>query len=125
VTVRTSSPQQFAAKIRPLADAAETGRPLTIHVAGEVLHIPAGAVFNVEHERGADDEEVEFQLRWKRYAHDARRGAERHRRQDRGGGRRRVRRRPDARQGSSASGHVDLPTAAVKEVVAWLESLRQ
>lgn len=64
---RTYSPRQFAAKLRRLAKAVESGRPFTIQVAGEVLRIPAGAVFNVEHERAADGgEELEFQLRWRR-----------------------------------------------------------
>ncbi len=61
---RTYSARQFAAKLRRLADAVEKGGPFTIQVAGEVLRIPAGAAFNVEHERGADGtEELEFQLR--------------------------------------------------------------
>ena len=64
---RTYSPRQFAAKLRRLAEAVEAGGPFTIQVAGEVLRIPAGAQFNVEHERGADGvEELEFQLRWRR-----------------------------------------------------------
>jgi amphi-Trp domain-containing protein len=63
---RTYSARQFAAKLRRLADAVETGRPFTIQVAGETLRVPAGATFNVEHERAADGtEEVEFQLRWR------------------------------------------------------------
>lgn len=63
---RTYSPRQFASKLRRLADAIERQRPFTIQVAGETLRIPAGADFNVEHERGADGlEEVEFQLRWR------------------------------------------------------------
>lgn len=62
---RTYSARQFAAKLRRLADAVESGRPFTIQVAGEALRIPAGATFNVEHERGRDGaEELEFQLRW-------------------------------------------------------------
>lgn len=64
---RTYTARSFAAKLRRLADAVETGRPFTIQVAGEVLRIPAGTAFAVEHERGADGtEEVEFQLRWRR-----------------------------------------------------------
>ena len=63
---RTYSPRQFAAKLRRLADALEAGRGFTIQVAGEQLRIPAGAVFNVEHERSGGEEELEFQLRWTR-----------------------------------------------------------
>ena len=63
---RTYSARQFAAKLRRLADAIEAGKGFTIRVAGEVLRIPAGSTFNVEHERDADGgEELEFQLRWR------------------------------------------------------------
>jgi amphi-Trp domain-containing protein len=62
---RTYSPRQFAAKLRRLADAIETGTGFTIRVAGETLRIPADAAFNVEHERAAGIDELEFQLRWR------------------------------------------------------------
>ena len=62
---RSYSARQFAGKLRRLADALEAGRGFTIQVAGEVLRIPAGATFNVEHERAAGEEELEFQLRWR------------------------------------------------------------
>lgn len=64
--VRTYSRTQFVAKLRRLADAVETGEAFTIQVAGERLRIPAGAEFNVEHERTGEREELEFQLRWDR-----------------------------------------------------------
>ena len=54
----------FVAKLRRLADAVEAGKPFIIQVAGERLHVPADAVFNIEHERGVSSEEVEFQLTW-------------------------------------------------------------
>jgi amphi-Trp domain-containing protein len=64
---RTYTARQFAAKLRRLADAVESGKAFTIQVAGEVLRIPAGTTFNVEHERDRDgSEELEFQLRWPR-----------------------------------------------------------
>ena len=63
---RSYSRGQFAAKLRRLADALESERPFTITVAGERLRIPADAVFNVEHERSAGEEELEFQLKWTR-----------------------------------------------------------
>lgn len=63
---RTYSRAQFAAKLRRLADAIETGQPFTIQVAGERLRVPADVVFNVEHERSGGDEELEFQLLWSR-----------------------------------------------------------
>jgi amphi-Trp domain-containing protein len=56
----------FAAKLRRLADAIESGGPFSIQIAGERVHVPAGAVFNVEHERSGGGEEIEFQLKWKR-----------------------------------------------------------
>jgi amphi-Trp domain-containing protein len=62
------SREQFAAKLRRLADSIETEKAFTIQVAGERLKIPAEAEFNVEHERSGDTEELEFQLRWKRAA---------------------------------------------------------
>lgn len=63
---RTYTASQFAAKLRRLAKAVERKRAFTIQVGGERLHIPADAVFNVEHERTGGDEELEFQLRWRR-----------------------------------------------------------
>jgi amphi-Trp domain-containing protein len=64
---RTYTRGQFAAKLRRLADALESGAPFTIQVAGERLHIPAAVTFNIEHERArSGDEELEFQLLWKR-----------------------------------------------------------
>jgi amphi-Trp domain-containing protein len=65
---KTYSRTQFAAKLRRLADAIEAGKPFTIQVAGERLRIPAGADFNIEHERSGEREELEFQLLWNRSA---------------------------------------------------------
>ena len=61
---RTYSRAQFVAKLRRLADAIESDRPFTIQVAGERLHIPAQAAFNIEHERNGAQQELEFQLVW-------------------------------------------------------------
>lgn len=55
---------QFVAKLRRLADAIESERAFTIQVAGERLHIPANAVFTIEHERSGNEQELEFQLLW-------------------------------------------------------------
>jgi amphi-Trp domain-containing protein len=60
--------KQFVAKLRRLADALEAGRPFTIQVAGESIRVPDDAVFDIEHERGGSEEEVEFQLKWARGA---------------------------------------------------------
>ena len=61
---RTYTRAQFVAKLRRLADALEARTPFTIQIAQERLHVPADAVFNIEHERSAGVQEVEFQLRW-------------------------------------------------------------
>lgn len=52
------------AKLRRLADALETGSSFRIQVAGERIRVPARAEFSIEHERGDDEEEIEFQLKW-------------------------------------------------------------
>lgn len=54
----------FVAKLRRLADAVESGERFAIQIAGERIQVPAGAVFNVEHERSGRDEEIEFQIKW-------------------------------------------------------------
>ena len=59
------STTEVVAKLRRLADALESGRPFRIQVAGERIYVPARAEFTVEHERGSDEEEVEFQLKWR------------------------------------------------------------
>ena len=61
---RTYSTGDVVAKLRRLADALETGKPFRIQVAGERIRVPARAQFSVEHERGDDEEEIEFQLKW-------------------------------------------------------------
>ena len=57
---------EFIAKLRRLADALETGKRFEISIAGERIRVPAGAVASIEHERGDDEEEIEFQLKWSR-----------------------------------------------------------
>ena len=52
-------PKRFAAKLRRLADAIESGGRFRIQIAGERISIPADAVINLEHEREGDSEEVE------------------------------------------------------------------
>ncbi len=56
---------QFVAKLRRFADSLEQGEPFVIQIAGERIHVPARAVFNIEHERSGDEEEIEFQIKWK------------------------------------------------------------
>ncbi len=62
---KTYSTKQFVSKLRRLADSLESGKRFSIQVAGERLNIPSDAAFNIEHERGAGEEEVEFQIKWK------------------------------------------------------------
>ncbi len=56
--------RQFIDKLRRLADCIEQGRRFQIQIAGERVSIPATAIINIEHERGASSEEVEFQIKW-------------------------------------------------------------
>ena len=60
------SAKQMAAKLRRLADCLEQGKQCQIQIAGERIYIPAGAIFNIEHEREGRMEEVEFQFKWER-----------------------------------------------------------
>lgn len=62
---RNYSVPEFAAKLRRLADALEAGKGFRIQIAGERFQVPQRAEISVEHERGDDEEEVEFQLKWK------------------------------------------------------------
>lgn len=68
----SASVTEFVAKLRRLADALESGRPFRIQIAGERFHVPRDATLSVEHEREEEDgvveEEVEFQLTWRRDA---------------------------------------------------------
>ncbi len=61
---RIYSTSDVVAKLRRLADALETDQPFRIQVAGERIRVPARAQFSIEHERGDDEEEIEFQLKW-------------------------------------------------------------
>jgi len=56
--------KQTVAKLRRLADCMENGKPFQIQIAGERISVPAKAIFNIEHERGGNSEEVEFQFKW-------------------------------------------------------------
>lgn len=55
---------EFIDKLRRLADALETGERFEIQIAGERISVPVRATFNIEHERGEDGEEIEFQIKW-------------------------------------------------------------
>ncbi|MBK8008355.1 MAG: amphi-Trp domain-containing protein [Rhizobiales bacterium] len=53
---------QFVEKLRRLADAIEKGERFEIQIAGERVYVPVRATFNIEHERGDGEEEIEFQI---------------------------------------------------------------
>jgi len=61
---RIYSTHDVVAKLRRLADALEQDKPFRIQVAGERIRVPERAQFSIEHERGSDEEEIEFQLKW-------------------------------------------------------------
>lgn len=61
---KTYSTAEFIAKLRRLADALENGKCFAIMIAKERISVPAGATFNVEHEREGKNEEIEFQIKW-------------------------------------------------------------
>jgi len=54
----------FIDKLRRLADALEQGRQYEIMIAGERIYVPVRATYTIEHERGEDEEEIEFQIKW-------------------------------------------------------------
>lgn len=56
----------FIAKLRRLADAIENGEQFEIMIAGERIYVPVRAVYSIEHERGQQEEEIEFQIKWQR-----------------------------------------------------------
>ena len=57
---------EFIEKLRRLADALEKGERFAIQIAGERVFVPARAVCNIEHERGDEEEEIEFQIKWRK-----------------------------------------------------------
>ncbi|BCB91273.1 amphi-Trp domain-containing protein [Phytohabitans suffuscus] len=61
---RIYSTPDVVAKLRRLADALESETPFRIQIAGERIRVPARAQFSIEHERGENEEEIEFQLKW-------------------------------------------------------------
>lgn len=62
---KTYSTSQFTAKLRRFADALDSGARFRIQIAGERIRVPADAVFNIEHEREGNMEEIEFQIKWR------------------------------------------------------------
>lgn len=54
----------FVAELRRLADALENGGAFTIHLDGEDVTIPEGALLSIAHEREDGEVELEFQVTW-------------------------------------------------------------
>lgn len=59
------SKEEFIAKLRRLADSMENNKRFAIQIAGSRIYVPAGASFTVEHEKSGEEEEIEFQIKWK------------------------------------------------------------
>ena len=59
------SKAEFVAKLRRLADAIEGDERFEIRIAGERIYVPVRATFTIEHERSGEEEEIEFQIKWK------------------------------------------------------------
>ena len=55
---------EFVAKLRRLADSLEKGERFDIQIAGERIYVAVRGVYNIEHEREGDEEEIEFQIKW-------------------------------------------------------------
>jgi amphi-Trp domain-containing protein len=61
---KTYALPRFIEKLRRLADALENGERFEIEIAGERISVPVRATYNIEHEREAGEEEIEFQIKW-------------------------------------------------------------
>ncbi len=55
---------EFVDKLRRLADCLEQGEQFEIQIAGERIYVPVRAIYNIEHEREGDAQEIEFQIKW-------------------------------------------------------------
>lgn len=55
----------FAAKLRRLADALETGQQFRIEVANQRFEVARNPLLSVEHERAQGMEEATFSLSWR------------------------------------------------------------
>lgn len=60
------SRQQFISKLKRLIEALELNKSFRIQVGNEKLFIPANAIVNIEHEREGEQNELEFQIKWKK-----------------------------------------------------------
>ncbi|MDX1574280.1 MAG: amphi-Trp domain-containing protein [Methylophaga sp.] len=62
---KSYSNKEFVEKLRRLADAIENDERFEIQIAGERIYVPVRAIYNIEHERDEEGEEIEFQIKWK------------------------------------------------------------
>ncbi|MCK5541318.1 MAG: amphi-Trp domain-containing protein [Desulfobacterales bacterium] len=60
----TYSTKEFVGKLRRLADSIEKKKRFRIQISGERISVPPNSIFNIEHEREGNNEEIEFQLKW-------------------------------------------------------------
>ncbi len=54
------------AKLERLIECMKTGEAYEIQVAGKRIYVPVRATFSIEHEIEGDEEELEFQFKWRR-----------------------------------------------------------
>lgn len=57
--------EEFVEKLRRFADAIENDERFVIQIAGQRIYVPVRAELTIEHERSDDEEEIEFQVKWK------------------------------------------------------------
>ncbi|MGB1015153.1 MAG: amphi-Trp domain-containing protein [Nannocystaceae bacterium] len=63
---RECTREQFVEALRRAADAIERGESFRIQVQQKRFTVPVNAQFAIEHEVDGRDEELEFQLKWRR-----------------------------------------------------------
>ena len=63
---KSYSVKQNIQKLERLIEALKEGKSYEIQVHNEKIKVPADAVFSIEHERDGEEEELEFQFKWKR-----------------------------------------------------------
>ena len=56
---------EFIKKLRRLADSIESGKKFSIQVKGLKINVPGNAVINIEHEKNIEEDQLEFQIKWK------------------------------------------------------------
>ena len=61
---KTYGNAEFVSKLRRLADAIESGDKFEIQIDNERIYVPVRAIYNIEHERDGNEEEIEFQIKW-------------------------------------------------------------